>query len=116
MSNQFLNPIIHFHPTDTLNCCSICLSYLMESLDSLPLEETSRLAQQGLHVFIDCVRQAIDFESDRAEVIPELPQPKQRLSELEKLLMQQMLKILEKADSGSNDTIIVPPSGPKTDH
>ncbi len=117
MSNQLINPLIHPHYMDTLSHCSDCLAYLVESFDTLVLEETSKEAQQGFTTFLMCVSQALDFEADRADDEGSLHRFRRPVDSLEKQLLRQICKQLL-ADEGedSDDIIVVPDSKSRGDH
>ncbi len=117
MSNRLINPLIHPHSLDTLAHCSDCLEYLIESFDTLALQETSKPAQQGFTTFLMCISQALDFETDRADDEDSLHRFRRPVDGLEKELLRQICKqILADDKEDSDDIIVVPDSKSRGDH
>jgi len=119
MSNQLINPLIHPHNIDTLSHCSDCLEleYLIESFNTLVLEETSKPAQQGFTTFLMCISQALDFETDRADHEGSLHRFRQPVDGLEKKLLRQICQqILADEEEDKDDIIAVPDPKSRGDH
>ncbi len=68
MSNQVINPIIQHFSEDTLRSSCDCLAYMGETMRPDLISEISAQAKEGFQFFIDCVKQAVQFEADRAKI------------------------------------------------
>ncbi len=108
--NQLVNPIINFNPADTLHECVNCLEYLIGSLNTIVIEETSNREVQGLQVFLDCVRHAVEFEAYRKEFGMELFTKKCNLSKLESALFERLCKHIEDEDDSELEMDVIPPT------
>ncbi len=104
MSNQIVNPIIQPNTEDTLHDCSYCLEYLSESIHPELREDMSVKAKHGLQVLLDCVIQAIQFETARVTPNQKLSLTK-NLTDHEKSLLKGICKEL----GGETESILVPP-------
>ncbi len=97
MSNQVINPIIQHFSEDTLRSSCDCLAYMGETMRPDLIAEISSQAKEGFQFFIDCVKQAVQFEADRAKIEEGSPRFDD-LSAFETDLLRQAHKDLSKRE------------------
>ena len=105
MPNHFVNPLINDYSTFTFIACSDCLDYLMESLDATKSEELSLRAKQGVCNILECIKQAIDFEGDRADLRRTDASFTRRLDAFERALV---IEVNRQLADGEEEVSIVP--------
>ncbi len=105
MSNQIVNPIIQTNTEDTLHDCGYSLEFLSESIHPLLADGMSVKAKHGFQVLLDCVIQAIQFETCRTS-------PNQKLSFVSRLsdFEQHLVKGVCKELGDKDEAILVAPT------